>query len=45
MRESLNGQDLKVYGIVDMIRLHIRYNEDNSIEDELNELFLEENPR
>ena len=43
MKESLNRQGLKVYGNVDMIRLHIWYNEDNSIKEQLNELFLEGN--
>ena len=43
MKESVNSQYLKVYGIVDMMCLHIRYNEDDSIEEQLNELFLEEN--
>ena len=43
MKESLNSQGLKVCGIINMICLHSRYNEDNSIKDELNELFLEGN--
>ena len=43
MKESLNGQGLKFYGIVDMICIYIRYDEDDSIKDELNKLFLEGN--
>ena len=43
MKESLNNQGSKVYGLVDMIHIHIQYDEDDSIEDELNKLFLEGN--
>ena len=43
MEESDNHTGLKVYGIVDMIHLHIRYEEDDSIEEQLTQLFLEGN--
>ena len=34
---------MKVYGIVEMIRLYIQYEEDNSIEEQLTKLSLEGN--
>ena len=43
MKESLNNQGSKVYGLVDMIHIHIQYDKDDSIEDELNKLFLQGN--
>ena len=41
MKESVNIQCLNVFGIVDTIRLHIGYDKDGSIEEQLNALFLE----
>ena len=41
MEESNNSIGTKVYGIVDMIRLHICYEEDNGIELQLAQLLLE----
>ena len=43
MEKSDNSQGLKVYRNVDMIRLHIWYEEDDSIEEKLRQLFLEGN--
>ena len=43
MEEFVNSQGFKVYGIVDMIRLHIRYDEDDSIKEQLTQLILERN--
>ena len=40
MKESLDKQSLTIYGPVDTLRMNIRYDEDDSIEDELNKLFL-----
>ena len=38
IKESVS-QGFKVYGMVDMMRLHIQCNEDDSIKEQLNELF------
>ena len=43
MEESDNRQGLKVYSIVDIIRLQIWYEEDNSIKEQFIQLFLEGN--
>ena len=43
MRGSLDKQGLTVYGLVDTLRIHIQYDEDDSLKDELNRLFTEEN--
>ena len=32
---------MTVYGLVDTLRIHIRYDEDDSLEDDLNRLFAE----
>ena len=42
-KESLNKQGLTVYGLVNMLCIHIWYNENNSIKEEPNKLFLEGN--
>ena len=42
MKESLNNQGSTVYGLADTLRIHIRYDEDDSIEDELNKFFWRE---
>ena len=41
MKESRNKQGLIVYGLVDTLRIHIQYNEDDSLEDDLDRLFTE----
>ena len=43
MKGSLGKQGLIVYSLVDTLRIHIRYDEDDSLEDELNRLFMEGN--
>ena len=43
LEESDNSIGMKVYGIVEMIRLHIRYEKDNGIENQLTQLLLEGN--
>ena len=41
MKESFDNQGSTVYGLADTLRIHIQYNEDDSIKDELNRLFME----
>ena len=43
MKASCNKKGSIVYGLVDMLRIHIRYNEDNSLQDDLDRLFKEGN--
>ena len=43
MKESHNKQGSIVYGLVDTLRMHVRYDEDNSLQDDLNKLFKEGN--
>ena len=43
MKASRNQQGLIVYGLVDTLRIHIRYDENDSLQDDLNRLFKEGN--
>ena len=43
MKRFFGKQGSTVYGLVDTLRIHIRYDEDDSLEDELDRLFTEGN--
>ena len=43
MKASRNQKGLIVYGLVNTLRIYIRYNEDDSLQDNLNRLFKERN--
>ena len=43
MKPSCNQQGSIVYGLVDTLRIHIRYDEDDSLQNDLDRLFKEGN--
>ena len=43
MKASCNQQGSIVYGLVDTLRIHIRYDEDDSLQEDLDRLFREGN--
>ena len=43
MKESRNKQVSTVYSLVDTLRIHIRYDEDDSLQDDLDRLFKKGN--
>ena len=45
MKKYRNRQGSLVYGLVDTLHIHIRYNEDDSLQEDLNRLFREGNDK